>query len=235
MNVRGENMDQIKMGKLIAKQRKKKNLTQEDLALRLRVNSKSISRWENGNQAPDVSILQPLAKELDITVDELLNGEKSNINILKTKTEVIDVIDYDRHEYQITKIKDLPNKFNYEDNIIIEAYIFGIDMIVYEKMTLLTLKISDKTSNIIVRVVIPNNSLYILESIKLGTSWRFYGECFNKQYDGMSIIKMQQIPKLFNSLNDSEQEKYFFFESLNKEAVKSRKKESLKEKLKELE
>lgn len=227
-------MDQIKMGKLIAQLRKEKSLTQEDLATRLEVNSKSISRWENGYQSPDVSMLQSLAKELDITVDELLNGEKNKINLLKVKTEVIDVIDYDKHKYQITKIKDLPDKFNDEDNIIIEAYIFGIDMIVYDKMTLLTLKISDKTSSVIARVVIWDDSLNTIGSIKLGTSWRFYGECFNKQYDGISVIKMQQIPQLTNSLVDKEQEKYFFFESLDIKTVKYRKRENLKDKLKNI-
>ena len=164
----------------------------------------------------------------------MLNGEKNNINLLKVKTKVIDVIDYDKHEFQITKIKDLPNKFNYEDNIVIEAYIFGIDMVVYDKMTLLTLKISDKTSNVIARVVISNDPLNLLESIKLGTSWRFYGECFNKQYDGIGVVKMQQIPQISNSLVDKEQEKYFFFESLDIKAVQYRKRENLKDKLKKL-
>lgn len=157
---------------------------------------------------------------------------------MKKRTEINSNIDYGKHEYQITKIKDLPNRFYYEeDNIIIEAYIFGMDMIVYEKgITLLTLKLSDKTGSIIARVGVPNSSvLDILENVKIGTSWRFYGECNNKEYDGMSVIKMQQIPQVFNSLIDKEQEKYFFFENLDVETVKSRKKEALKDRLKSLE
>lgn len=157
---------------------------------------------------------------------------------MKKGTEINANIDYDKHEYQITKIKDLPNRFSYEeDNIIIEAYIFGMDIIIYEKgITLLTLKLSDKTGSVIARVGVPNTSLSnTLENVKLGTSWRFYGECFNKEYDGINVIKMEQIPQVSNSLIDKEQEKYFFFESLDVETVKSRKKEALKDKLKGLE
>lgn len=157
---------------------------------------------------------------------------------MKKGTEININIDSNIQEYQITKIKDLPDRFSYEDdNTIIEAYIFGIDMIVYEKgMTLLTLKLSDKTDSIIARVGIPNSSITeTLENVKLGTSWRIYGECFNKEYDGINVIKMEQIPPASTPVIDKEQEKYFFFENLDVETVKSRKKETLKDKLKELE
>jgi len=112
-----------------------------------------------------------------------------------------------------------------------------MDMIVYEKgITLLTLKLSDKTDSIIARVGIPNSSITeTLENVKLGTSWRIYGECFNKEYDGIDVIKMKQIPPASTPVIDKEQEKYFFFENLDVETVKSRKKETLKDKLKELE
>ena len=156
---------------------------------------------------------------------------------MKKGTEINVKIDHNKHEYKITKIKDLPDRFNYEDDdIIIEAYIFGIDMIVYEKgITLLTLKLSDKTDSIIARVGVPNSSISAtLENIKLGTSWRFYGECNNKKYDGISVIKMEQIPHISPSLIDKEQENYFFFESLDAETVKSRKKETMKDRLKSL-
>ena len=157
---------------------------------------------------------------------------------MKKGTEININIDSNIQEYQITKIKDLPDRFSYEDdNTIIEAYIFGMDMIVYEKgITLLTLKLSDKTDSIIARVGVPNSSITeTLENVKLGTSWRFYGECINKEYDGINVIKMEQIPQVATPVIDKEQEKYFFFESLDVETVKSRKKEALKDKLKELE
>ena len=69
-------MQQEKTGQLIAKLRKEKGLTQEKLAERLGVNSRSVSRWENGRCMPDLSLLQELSAELGITVTELLEGEQ---------------------------------------------------------------------------------------------------------------------------------------------------------------
>ncbi len=69
-------MNQQKIGAFIAKLRKEKGLTQEQLAERLGVSNKSISRWENGNSMPDLSLLQYLCKEFEITISELLQGER---------------------------------------------------------------------------------------------------------------------------------------------------------------
>ena len=68
-------MNQEKIGKFISKLRKEKNLTQEELAEKLSVSSKSISRWENGKCMPDLSLLIPISKEFGITVNELISGE----------------------------------------------------------------------------------------------------------------------------------------------------------------
>ena len=69
-------MDQIKIGKFIAKCRKKNNLTQMQLAEKLNITDRTISKWENGKAMPDSSIMLDLCKELKISVNELLNGEK---------------------------------------------------------------------------------------------------------------------------------------------------------------
>lgn len=69
-------MDVVKIGKFIALKRKEKKLTQEQLAEKLGVTSKTISRWENGNYMPDISLLQPLSEELEITLNDLLSGQK---------------------------------------------------------------------------------------------------------------------------------------------------------------
>ena len=73
----GDCMNQIKIGKFIASQRKKNNLTQKELAYRLGVSDRSISKWENGICMPDLSLFEPLCKELNITYNELLSGEKN--------------------------------------------------------------------------------------------------------------------------------------------------------------
>lgn len=69
-------MNQEKIGLFIAKCRREKNMTQEDLAEKLGVSNKSISRWENGKTMMDISLFEPLCNELDISIIELLNGER---------------------------------------------------------------------------------------------------------------------------------------------------------------
>lgn len=77
-------MNQEKIGKLIAKLRKEKKLTQEQLGSKLGVNSKAVSKWECGITTPDISIVNELADILGITTKELLEG-KQNLNIKSHK------------------------------------------------------------------------------------------------------------------------------------------------------
>ena len=89
-------MDIIKIGKFIAENRKGKKLTQEQLAEKLGVTSKTISRWENGNYMPDISLLKPLSEELDVTLNDLISGEKVDKEHYQEKLEenIINTIDY---------------------------------------------------------------------------------------------------------------------------------------------
>lgn len=72
-------MDSKKIGKLIAKRRKEKGMTQGELAERLSVSNKTISKWETGAGLPDISILVDLASILDISVDDLLKGKENKV------------------------------------------------------------------------------------------------------------------------------------------------------------
>ena len=74
-------MDNVKTGKLIAECRRSKNLTQQQLADLLGLSNKTISKWESGAGSPDISNLLEVAKVLDITVDELLNGERKSVQV----------------------------------------------------------------------------------------------------------------------------------------------------------
>ncbi len=69
-------MDQIKIGKFIATLRKEKELTQEQLGEKLGITNKTISRWENGNYMPDMQMLSLLSKEFDVSINELISGER---------------------------------------------------------------------------------------------------------------------------------------------------------------
>ena len=71
---RRDTMNPLNTGNLISKIRKENNWTQDDLAQRLNISNKTVSKWERGEGLPDVSLLQPLAKVLNISVDELLIG-----------------------------------------------------------------------------------------------------------------------------------------------------------------
>ena len=68
-------MNQTAIGSYIAKERREKNLTQEQLADKLAVSNKTISKWENGKCMPDYSIIEQLCKELSVTLSELMDGE----------------------------------------------------------------------------------------------------------------------------------------------------------------
>ena len=68
-------MDRYVTGAVIRKLREKKKMTQEELAEKIYVSSKAVSKWETGQGFPDISLLEPLAKALDISVTELLSGE----------------------------------------------------------------------------------------------------------------------------------------------------------------
>ena len=68
-------MDYKKTGNLIQKIRKERNMTQMELAERLGITDRAISKWETGRGFPDVSLLEPLAEILGISVTELLDGE----------------------------------------------------------------------------------------------------------------------------------------------------------------
>lgn len=80
-------MDQIKIGKFIAECRKKNNLTQMQLAEKLNITDRAISKWENGKSMPDSSIMLDLCKELKISVNELLSGEIIKMSSYNEKAE----------------------------------------------------------------------------------------------------------------------------------------------------
>lgn len=80
-------MDQVKIGKFIAECRKNKNLTQAQLAEKLNITDRAISKWETGKSMPDSSIMLELCSKLGISVNELLSGEVIEVNNYNKKAE----------------------------------------------------------------------------------------------------------------------------------------------------
>lgn len=76
-------MNQLFIGKFIAQKRKEHNMTQEQLAEKIGVSNKSVSKWETGKCMPDYSVVQELCKELEITVTELMDGEEIEENSVR--------------------------------------------------------------------------------------------------------------------------------------------------------
>ena len=102
-------MDQIKIGTFLKLLRKEKNLTQEQLAERLGVSNRTVSRWENGNNMPDISLLSEIAEFYDVSIPELIYGERKSENMREEAKEVAETMsDYAKAEKE-TLVKSIRN------------------------------------------------------------------------------------------------------------------------------
>lgn len=84
---RRDNLNQQKIGEFIAELRKEKEMTQAELGEKLGVTNKTISRWENGNYMPDISLMQFLCEELGISINEFLSGERLSDEVFREKAD----------------------------------------------------------------------------------------------------------------------------------------------------
>lgn len=80
-------MDSKKIGGFIAERRKALGMTQLELANKLNITDRAVSKWENGRGMPDISLIKPLCEELEITVNDLLSGEKLQESEIEAKSE----------------------------------------------------------------------------------------------------------------------------------------------------
>lgn len=87
-------MNQLAIGKFIAQKRKAKNLTQEQLAEKIGVSNKTISKWETGKCMPDYSIINVLCDELGITIAELMDGEEAEEKSVRSfdEEQILDLL-----------------------------------------------------------------------------------------------------------------------------------------------
>lgn len=87
-------MDNRELGQFIAGLRKEKQLTQKELADKLHITDKAVSKWERGLSCPDIALLPELAGILDVTVDELLRGERNPVDAPQPEPEIDNLIEY---------------------------------------------------------------------------------------------------------------------------------------------
>ena len=103
-------MDQIKIGAFLKELRNDNNLTQEQLAEKFGVSQRSVSRWENGNTMPDISVLIELADYYEVDLREILNGERKMEVMKEDLKETLEMVaDYTETE----KVKILKKTYNY--------------------------------------------------------------------------------------------------------------------------
>ena len=124
-------MNLKKIGKFIAEMRKAKGLTQEELAEKLEVNNRTISRWENGKNMPDISLYKPLCEILKISIEELVNGEKTdkgNVNYSIEKAIINTMNSSEKDKSRMSKIIKILSIL-----ILIIAIIVAVLIIYYEK------------------------------------------------------------------------------------------------------
>ena len=102
-------MDQQKIGRFLKELRKTKNLTQEQLAERLNISGRTVSRWETGNNMPDISLLVELAEFYNVSIPEIIDGERKSETMEREVKEVAEKMsDYAGTEKE-TLIKNIRN------------------------------------------------------------------------------------------------------------------------------
>lgn len=82
-------MDQIKFGAFMKELRKEKGITQEQFAQQLNVSNRTVSRWETGSNMPDISLLQEIAAFYEVSIPELIDGERKKEEMNAQEKEVI--------------------------------------------------------------------------------------------------------------------------------------------------
>lgn len=120
-------MNYDKIGKFIQEKRKEKNLTQKELAEKIGVTDRAVSKWERGVGCPDVSILEILSKELDCSILEILKGRKIENEIIK----VTEADDYVKDSMNISKQITKEKIISYINKVLVTTIIFIFILLSY--------------------------------------------------------------------------------------------------------
>lgn len=115
-------MDAEKIGKFIAKLRMEKGYTQNDLAKKINVTNKAVSKWERGLGFPDITLLEPLSTELNISILELLKGEFINEQKNEKSDDINVLINY---------FIEIREHYNFKKLIITSSIFFIIYFLIF--------------------------------------------------------------------------------------------------------
>lgn len=103
-------MDQIRIGSFLKELRKEKGLTQEQTAEKLNVSGRTISRWETGNNMPDISLLTEIAELYEVSIPEIISGERKSENMNEEVKETAEVMATYANSEKETMIKSIRNE-----------------------------------------------------------------------------------------------------------------------------
>lgn len=186
-------MNQEKIGKFLAQLRKEKNITQQELANKLGVTDKAISKWENGRCLMDISLLKPVSEILNVSVIEIINGEKIETDNVYTKSNelVESTLSYAERKIRKNKIQAVLTSLVIFIIVLMIGFISykGIMLFVYntdklEQYEEFIKGISfDKTIKIYKKTI--NENEYLIEDdVKLRNDFKDYERTFKEETNG---------------------------------------------------
>ena len=180
-------MNQEKIGKFISNCRKEKNITQSELAEKLNITNRTVSRWENGKNMPDYSILKDLCNILDIDINEFINGER-----LSKEEKNNNDIDLILKEYY--KMKKQRDRLR---SIIIVGVIISINIILVVG-TILYLTIGfDNRLHITTNKTEYNNVIGSKAKGVYKNKWSMSEEIFPKSIKKLNVLDFKMINESF--------------------------------------
>ena len=160
-------MDQKRIGNFLKELRKEKNVTQEQLAEQLNVSGRTVSRWETGNNMPDISLLVEISELYEVSIPEIINGERKSENMNKEEVKEVakSMSDYALAEKEGI-IKEIRNLSLVGLLALIVYYIIDISKIGLGNEIIANISMYSQTLIYVVVLLIPFQATGLLNKIK---------------------------------------------------------------------
>ena len=160
-------MDQKRIGNFLKELRKEKNVTQEQLAEQLNVSGRTVSRWETGNNMPDISLLVEISELYEVSIPEIINGERKSENMNKEEVKEVakSMSDYALAEKEGI-IKEIRNLSLVGLVALIVYYIIDISKIGLGNEIIANISMYSQTLIYVVVLLIPFQATGLLNKIK---------------------------------------------------------------------
>ena len=160
-------MDQKRIGNFLKELRKEKNITQEQLAEQLNVSGRTVSRWETGNNMPDISLLVEISELYEVSIPEIINGERKSENMNKEEVKEVakSMSDYALAEKEGI-IKEIRNLSLVGLLALIVYYIIDISKIGLGNEIIANISMYSQTLIYVVVLLIPFQATGLLNKIK---------------------------------------------------------------------